>query len=89
MQSALVARGGSKAIPIRPEASSHEVAVRDINVAAFGDGAEARLVALLREQARPLVSLVAQEGRTLVAHIMIASTMASLRIIAQPIVTER
>lgn len=70
MQSALVARGGSKAIRIRPEASSDQVAVRNIHVAAFGGGAEARLVALLREQARPLVSFVAQEDRTLVGHIM-------------------
>jgi putative acetyltransferase len=55
---------------IRPETPSDDAAVRDINVAAFGRDTEARLVALLREQARPLVSLVAQEGRALVGHIM-------------------
>ena len=55
---------------IRPEAPSDHAAVDEINVAAFGGEAEARLVALLREQARPLVSLVAVEDGTLVGHIM-------------------
>jgi putative acetyltransferase len=45
---------------IRPEAPSDDVAVRNVNVAAFGRDAEAR----------PLVSLVAEEEKTLVGHIM-------------------
>ena len=44
--------------------------VHDINVAAFGREAEARLVAMLREQARPLVSLVAEDAGAVVGHIM-------------------
>jgi hypothetical protein len=55
---------------IRPEAPSDHAAVHDINVAAFGREAEARLVAMLREQARPLVSLVAEDAGTTVGHIM-------------------
>lgn len=55
---------------IRPEAPSDHAAVHDLNVAAFGREAEARLVAMLREQARPLVSLVAEEGGAVVGHIM-------------------
>jgi putative acetyltransferase len=55
---------------IRPETPSDLAAVHDINVAAFGGEAEARLVALLREQARPLVSLVAEADGTLLGHIM-------------------
>jgi putative acetyltransferase len=45
---------------IRPEAPSDDVAEGDINIAAFGRDAEAR----------PLVSLVAEEEKTLVGHIM-------------------
>jgi putative acetyltransferase len=55
---------------IRPEVPSDYAAVHDLNVAAFGGDTEARLVAMLREQARPLVSLVAEESGTLVGHIM-------------------
>jgi putative acetyltransferase len=57
-------------VHIRPEAPSDHVAVHEINAAAFGGEAEARLVALLREQARPVVSLVAEDDATLVGHIM-------------------
>jgi putative acetyltransferase len=57
-------------VHIRPEAPSDHAAVHDVNVAAFGCETEARLVATLREQARPLVSLVAEESGTLVGHVM-------------------
>jgi putative acetyltransferase len=55
---------------IRPEAPSDHAAVHDVNVAAFGREVEARLVAMLRNQARPLVSLVAEDAGTVVGHIM-------------------
>ena len=55
---------------LRPEVPSDAAAVHEINVAAFGRDEEARLVALLREQARPVVSLVAEEDGTLVGHVM-------------------
>jgi putative acetyltransferase len=55
---------------LRPEAPADPAAVHEINVAAFGGEAEARLVDMLRQQARPFVSLVAEEGGTLVGHIM-------------------
>ena len=41
-----------------------------MNLAAFESAAEADLVAALRQQARPLVSLVAQEGDEIVGHIL-------------------
>jgi putative acetyltransferase len=57
-------------VHLRSEAPADHAAVHDINVTAFGGEVEARLVALLREQAQPLVSLVAEESGTLVGHIM-------------------
>jgi len=44
--------------------------VRAVNVAAFETPAEADLVDALRAQARPLVSLVAEERGAIVAHIL-------------------
>lgn len=44
--------------------------MHEINVAAFGGTAEARLVDMLREQARPIVSLVAEENGAVVGHVM-------------------
>ena len=55
---------------LRPEGQADQAAVNDINVAAFGREAEARLVAMLREQARPLVSLVAEDAGAVIGHIM-------------------
>jgi putative acetyltransferase len=55
---------------IRAEAPADYPLVREINLAAFGAEGEARLVDLLREQARPLVSLVADDGGTVVGHIL-------------------
>jgi putative acetyltransferase len=55
---------------VRPEAQADHAAVHGINVAAFGGETEARLVAMLREQARPVVSLVAEDGGIVIGHIM-------------------
>jgi putative acetyltransferase len=47
---------------VRPQAQGDWAAVRALNEAAFDTPAEARLVDALREQAQPLVTLVAEEG---------------------------
>lgn len=55
---------------IRPEQRGDIEAVRALNEPAFGRPAEADLVDRLREEARPLVSLVAEDGGTIVGHIL-------------------
>jgi len=55
---------------IRPEARGDHARVRVVNVAAFETPAEADLVDALRIQARPLVSLVAEEYGAIAGHIM-------------------
>lgn len=55
---------------VRAEETQDWAAVQAVNETAFETAAEARLVAVLRDQARPIVSLVAEEGGTIVGHIM-------------------
>jgi putative acetyltransferase len=55
---------------IRDESADDSAAVHSLNVAAFATPAEADLVLVLRQDARPLVSLVAEEDGTIVGHIM-------------------
>jgi len=55
---------------VRAEESQDQQAVRSVNLAAFETAAEANLVDALRQQAHPLVSLVAQVGEEVVGHIM-------------------
>lgn len=55
---------------IRSERDGDESAVRSVNVAAFGTAVEADLVDALRQQARPLVSLVAEDAGAIVGHVM-------------------
>jgi len=55
---------------VRAERERDRDAVRAVNEAAFGRSAEARLVAVLRAQADPLVSLVAESEGAIVGHIM-------------------
>jgi len=55
---------------IRDELAEDRMAVRHLNEAAFGSPAEADLVDLLREQASPLISLVAAEDGEVVGHIV-------------------
>ncbi len=45
-------------------------AIHQLHCAAFGTGAEASLVNALREQARPLISLVAEDGDVILGHIL-------------------
>lgn len=54
---------------IRTETTDDHAAVRAVNVAAFETEAEAELVARLREQASPLISLVAEIDAAVVGHI--------------------
>src|SRR5438132_4072855 len=54
---------------ILPERTTDVDAIRAVNRAAFETSAEADLVDALREQAAPIVSLVANDGRRVVGHI--------------------
>jgi putative acetyltransferase len=55
---------------IRPETHADRPAVHGLNSAAVGRPDEARLVDALRERAKPLVSLVAEEDGAVVGHIL-------------------
>jgi putative acetyltransferase len=55
---------------IRPEAPADIPGTRSVNLTAFKRDAEANLVDLLREQAKPNVSLVAEDGGAIVGHIL-------------------
>ncbi len=55
---------------IRSEEEMNWAAVHALNAAAFETPAEANLVDTLRQQARPVVSLVAEDNRVVVGHIM-------------------
>ena len=55
---------------IRPEEEKDVPAVYSVNAAAFGTSVEADLVDALRRQARPLISLVAEDSNAILGHIM-------------------
>lgn len=55
---------------VRAERARDRASVRALHRRAFGTEAEANLVDALREKARPLVSLVAQERGRVVGHIL-------------------
>ena len=57
-------------IHIREEQIDDIQSVHNLNTLAFETDAEADLVDLLRENARPVISLVAVDGDALVGHIM-------------------
>ncbi len=57
-------------IDIREERPSDHGSVRELNVKAFPTDAEARLVDLLREDTRPLISLVAVADGRVAGHIL-------------------
>lgn len=60
---------------IREEQPADIPAVRAVNLAAFETATEADLVDALREEASPLVSLVAEENGLIVGHIMFSPVM--------------
>lgn len=62
---------------IRNEENQDWSGVQAVNEAAFGAPAEANLVALLREKAHSLISLVAVEESMVVGHIMFSPVVLS------------
>ena len=62
---------------IRAEEEKDWVAVHAVNASAFETDAEARLVARLREQAQPVVSLVAEDDGQIVGHIIFSPVALS------------
>jgi putative acetyltransferase len=57
---------------IRPETEQDRADIRAVNEAAFETPAEANLVDALRDEARPVVSLVADHAGTIVGHILLS-----------------
>ena len=62
---------------IRAEEQGDWAAVHAVNAAAFETSGEARLVARLREEAQPVVSLVADENDEVVGHVMFSPVLLS------------
>ena len=62
---------------IRAEKECDRETVRAVNLSAFETPSEADLVDALRQQAQPIVSLVAEENGEVVGHILFSP--ASLR----------
>lgn len=62
---------------IRPEVERDRAAVHALNVSAFDGPAEAALVDLLRDQAQPLISLIAEENSAVVGHILFSPVALS------------
>jgi putative acetyltransferase len=57
-------------VHIRPERPADIPGIRAVNLAAFETSTEADLVDALRNQAKPIVSLVAEDRETIVGHIV-------------------
>ena len=57
-------------VQIRCERADDWAAIRQVNESAFGCATEATLVAELRREALPVISMVAEDGGTIVGHIM-------------------
>jgi putative acetyltransferase len=62
---------------IREERPDDVPAIRRVNQLAFGTNAEADLVDALREQARPIVSLVADDRGAILGHILFSPVTLS------------
>jgi putative acetyltransferase len=62
---------------IRSEQPGDVAAIDDVNRAAFETDTESNLVRALREQAQPLVSLVADEDDDVIGHIMFSPVTLS------------
>jgi putative acetyltransferase len=62
---------------IRAEEPGDRAAVRGVNVSAFETALEANLVDALRQQAEPLVSLVAENDGAIIGHIMFSPVALS------------
>ena len=64
---------------IRAEAEKDWAAVKSVNESAFNRSTEADLVAELREQARPVISLVAEDRGGIVGHSMFSPVLLARR----------
>jgi len=64
------------AIVVRPERPEDARAVWTVHEAAFGRPDEAKLVARLRQEARPCVSLVAERGGRAIGHVFFSPVEA-------------
>jgi putative acetyltransferase len=62
---------------IRPEQPDDLTAIRRVNLSAFEGTTEANLVDALRQQARPIVSLVAEDNGAIVGHILFSPVTLS------------
>jgi putative acetyltransferase len=62
---------------VRPEESKDHAAVHAVNASAFETPAEANLVDVLREEAHPIVSLVAEDDGKVVGHILFSPVTLS------------
>ena len=62
---------------VRREEAKDLAAVHALNVSAFESPAEANLVDILRKQAHPVASLVAEDSLTVVGHIMFSPVSLS------------
>jgi putative acetyltransferase len=62
---------------IRPERPADIPHIRAVNLSAFETSTEADLVDALRQQAQPIVSLVADEGEAIVGHILFSPVTLS------------
>src|SRR5688572_5771193 len=62
---------------IRAEEQGDWAAVQEVNASPFETSAEARLVGRLREEARPVISLVAEHEDEIVGHIIFSPVSLS------------
>src|SRR5690606_19659416 len=62
---------------IRSEEEKDWAAVHALNASVFATPAEASLVDALREQAQPVVSIIAQDNETIIGHIMFSPVSLS------------
>lgn len=62
---------------VRREETRDIAAVHALNVSAFESPAEANLVDTLRKQAHPVVSLIAEDSRTVVGHVLFSPVSLS------------
>jgi putative acetyltransferase len=68
-------RNGTDEVLIRAEQPGDEVAVADLNDAAFGGTDESRLVAALRRSGHAMISLVAAARGEVVGHVLFTPVM--------------
>jgi putative acetyltransferase len=68
------------AVPLIRLERAHDISgIRRVNLGAFETATEADLVDALRDQARPIVSLVAEDDGTIIGHILFSPVTVSSR----------